>query len=120
MNIQDKIGREAAKDFLEEYASIHKWIPEKVDVFKKTITYRFFINEKNTERDKNSAKVLFPLEFKKLIKAGIITSIEIKQFELMLSSDNEGDFIILTHVLNALRNKRIKLKKKLKSEQTTR
>ena len=118
MNIQEKIAREEAKLFLEEYSVIHKWEPLKVDIFKKTALYKFYVNDRKAPRDKESASLLFPKEMNRLVKAQLMTEAQVEEFNLMMASGNDGDFIIVSHAINLLRNKRLKLKKK--SEQTTR
>lgn len=116
MNIQDKIGREEAKLFLEKLAPVHEWIPVRVEIFMNTTSYKFFANKEKLIRDRNSAKVLFPLELNRLLEAKIITNSDRETYQAMLDSEHEGDFTVLEHVLNTLRNQRLRSKRKVKSE----
>ena len=120
MDLQDKIGREMAKDFLKEYAGVHEWDPKKVDLFKNTDTYRFYVNKPRSQYDTKthtfkitkwkrtmlSAERILPFELNLLLKSKTINESQYDILKFMVT--NEGDYELGIMSINMFRNKRIK------------
>ena len=119
MEIQDKIGRDQAKLFLKEFEAVHEWFRPRVEIFKNTEMYKFYINKKmyqfnenrnfvlcRKQRNWESGQIILPLEVTRLKEAKIINEEEADSLGLMIKS--KDDYLIAEMSINILRNQRLK------------
>jgi len=122
MDLQDKIGKELARNFLDDLVKVHEWVPVKVDIFKNTSTYKFFANTPEfrrnhkgkrlygmykAERTRETALRIVPYEIDLLLHTGFINKDQHSNLFTMLNG-NELDYNMAIMSINQLRNKRIK------------
>jgi len=127
MHIQDKIGRDMAKEILDNFESVHQNDPKKIEIFINTKLYKFFLNKPTfksedgdtfqlprMKRTVQTGKIIFPMELDKCLAAEVITEDQYK-FAMDLSlSEDEGDMAILEGSVNVWRDQRKKKERRKK------
>jgi len=123
MDIQDKVGRELAKDLLDKMKGVTGDNQDAIDLIKNLKLYKFFLNKPTyiskdgkhfglprAKRDQRTAKIILPYEVDKLLDGDIITKEQAENLITMITGSEE-DCELAAECINQFRTERLKKKK---------
>ena len=119
MELQNKIGRDIATALIRESRRLTNDNKTLVAILESTDLYEYYLNDPDYHfgngdttfsrlpRDRESAKLILPIEIYELWNTGTISKDERDNLTAMMEA-SDADFVVAEELINQFRNKRIR------------